>query len=82
MSQASGRPGRYIEAGLSVPNNIQEAVCNYIIENISGGLVLEDEENSSKTTIRFYIPGEKGIQTRTHINCAGERLDGHRTRHG
>jgi len=62
MSQASGRPGRYIEAGLSVPNNIQEAVCNYIIENISGGLVLEDEENSSKTTIRFYIPGEKGTE--------------------
>ena len=35
-----------------------DAVSNYIIENISSGLLLEDEEGAQETIIRFYVGGE------------------------
>ncbi len=47
--------GEYIEARLEVPQELADAVCNFIIENICSGLVLEEEEGSKSTGISFYV---------------------------
>lgn len=49
-------PGRYIEVSLSIPRETADAVCNFIIENICSGLVLEEEEQSDITGVKFYLP--------------------------
>ncbi len=46
----------FVEASLGVPREKADAICNFIIENISSGLVLEDEEGSEQTVIKFYFP--------------------------
>jgi ribosomal protein L11 methyltransferase len=55
-------PGRYIEVSLAVPNFIQEIVCNYIIENLASGLILEDEEDSDTLEIKFYLPKSNRLE--------------------
>jgi ribosomal protein L11 methyltransferase len=45
----------YHEISLAIPSLDVDAVTNYIIENICGGILLEDEENESHTTIKFYL---------------------------
>ncbi|MEW5994780.1 MAG: 50S ribosomal protein L11 methyltransferase [Candidatus Zixiibacteriota bacterium] len=50
------RPRSYVEGRVEVPRGQADAVCNYIIDNISSGLVLEDEEESQYTGIVFYVP--------------------------
>jgi len=45
----------YIEARLAVPRPYVDAVCNFIIDNICSGLVLEEEDDASETTISFYV---------------------------
>ncbi|MCP4684296.1 MAG: 50S ribosomal protein L11 methyltransferase [bacterium] len=42
------------ELKVSVPNGLVDPVCDFIVEHIVGGLVLEEEENSSSTSILFY----------------------------
>lgn len=46
----------FTEARVDVPREYEEAVCDYIIENICNGLVLEDEEDSETIGIQFYVP--------------------------
>jgi len=58
----AGRPGKYIEVGLAVPKSIHENVCNYIIENLASGLILEEEEASDIIGIKFYLPGDNGLE--------------------
>jgi ribosomal protein L11 methyltransferase len=48
----------YFEARLVVPNNLVDAVTDFIVQNIVTGLVLEEEENARNTVIIFYIPPE------------------------
>lgn len=50
-----GKPESYIEVSVAVPNNLCDAVCNFIIENICAGLVLEEEEGSDETCVKFYL---------------------------
>ncbi len=57
----------YIEASLSVPQNIHDAVCNFIIENYSGGLILEAEEKSDEVGIKFHVPESDGDGFRTGL---------------
>ena len=45
----------YIEVSISIPRTLCDAVCNFIIENISSGLVLEEEEGSDLVGIKFYL---------------------------
>ena len=45
----------FIEVSVSVGHNKVETLCDFIIENFSSGLLLEDEEGSSETTIKFYL---------------------------
>ncbi len=44
----------YIEFCLTAPRLISDAICDYIVENISTGMVLEEEEDSELVVIRFY----------------------------
>jgi ribosomal protein L11 methyltransferase len=52
-------PEQYLEVRIEVPREQADAICNYVIDNITNGLVLEDEEASLNTAIIFYVPEEK-----------------------
>ncbi len=67
MPGTGRKPVKYFEVGLSVSNDIQEAVCNYIIENFSTGLVLEDKDDSGSVGIKFHLPVEVGIGFRAQL---------------
>lgn len=54
MSQSDAQAA-FVEVSVTVDHDSVEALCDFIIENFSSGLVLEDEEDSSVTTIRFYL---------------------------
>ncbi|MCP4567678.1 MAG: 50S ribosomal protein L11 methyltransferase [FCB group bacterium] len=54
----------YQEIEIDVAADDREAVANYIIENISNGLVIEDDEIASTTRIKFYIASELDIKSR------------------
>lgn len=49
-------PAAFVEVSVTVGHDLVEALCDIIIENFSSGMLLEDEEGSSETTIRFYLP--------------------------
>lgn len=49
-------PESYVEVKVQVPRAQCDAVCNFIVDNITNGMVLEDEEQSPVTTITFYVP--------------------------
>ncbi len=51
-------PDRYIEARVEVPRGLADVVCDFIIEHITSGIVLEEEENAPRTGIIFYVPDE------------------------
>jgi len=59
---------RYFEAVINIPRDMQVPVCNYIIENISGGIVLAEEDDSDEVGIRFYVPEEKGEHFRNQLS--------------
>jgi ribosomal protein L11 methyltransferase len=46
----------YIEARVEVPSELTDVVCDFIIENITSGLVIEEEEESNLTGVIFYVP--------------------------
>ena len=52
----------YNEISVTVPSPEVDAVTNYIIENICGGLLLEDEDDDFRTTIKFYIADRSGAE--------------------
>ena len=52
------KPETYIEARVEVPRVLTDAVSNFIIDHIAGGLILEEEEDSDSTGIIFYVPGD------------------------
>lgn len=58
----------FIEASLDVPSEITDAMCNFIIENITGGLLLEEEEDSVTTTVKFYVPENDDKNFRSKID--------------
>lgn len=64
MSAGIEKPEKYVQAGLTVPRRIHEAVCDFIIENYATGLILEEEERSDQVGIRFYVPtrSRRGFQ--------------------
>jgi len=58
MTRPKTEPAAYIEVSVRVAPALAELVCDFIIENYSAGLVLEDEDEAETTTIRFYLPAE------------------------
>ena len=57
----------YIEVSLTVPVRYRDALCDFITENISGGLVLQEEEGAPEVGIRFYVSQSSGVDFRTLI---------------
>ena len=43
------------ELRVELPQCHVDAVCDFIVENISNGLVLEDEDDNGSTTVIFYV---------------------------
>ncbi len=54
----------YHEIRIAVDNLDVDAVANYIIENISTGMLLEEEEASPITGLRFYVSAEESIDVK------------------
>lgn len=52
-------PEWYYEISLPVESQDVDAVSNYIIENLSSGILLEEEDGTTSTVVRFYL-GEEG----------------------
>jgi len=52
----------FIEAKVEVPRALADAVCNFVIENIANGLVLDEEDDSPVTGITFYVPRDRQAQ--------------------
>jgi ribosomal protein L11 methyltransferase len=75
MNQTETGGQVYIEAFLEVPRNLTDAVCNFIIENFSNGLVLEEEDNSPSTGIRFYISEQSRSSYRQQLTAYLKNLD-------
>ena len=49
-------PEAYLEVKVAVSKSLLDAACDFIIQNLAAGLVLEDEDDSPTTTIIFYVP--------------------------
>ena len=56
MTVSSATPESYIEVKVAVPREQCDAICNFIVENIVNGMVLEDEEQSDVIVVTFYVP--------------------------
>ncbi|NMC45163.1 MAG: 50S ribosomal protein L11 methyltransferase [candidate division Zixibacteria bacterium] len=54
----------YQEVTVRVPSERVDTVADYIIEHIAGGLLLEDEEQSVTTAVKFYLTSEEEIEPR------------------
>ncbi|MEW6049798.1 MAG: 50S ribosomal protein L11 methyltransferase [Candidatus Zixiibacteriota bacterium] len=52
-------PENYLEVRVAVPKEQTDAVCNFIVDNITNGMVLEEEEDSPEVGVLFYIPQDK-----------------------
>ena len=55
-------PDHFIETRVDIPSEQAELVCDFIVENITNGLVLEEEEDSGVTGIIFYVPSDHSEQ--------------------
>jgi len=53
------KPLEYIEVRVDVPDDLADAVCNFITENFTSGLVLDEEEQNEIVGITFYIPAQE-----------------------
>ena len=49
-------PEAYLEVRVELPKELVDAACDFIIEHIASGIVLEDEEDSATTGLIFYVP--------------------------
>lgn len=58
---------RYYEVSLKVSRERQDRVCDYIIEILAGGVVIEDVEDESEVGLKFYVPEEKGIHFKKEL---------------
>jgi len=58
MTKIAPERAVYIEITFDVPRTTADAVCNFIIENICSGLVLEEPDDSITTGIKFYVSAE------------------------
>ncbi len=48
-------PQEYVEIRVDLPLKLVEPFCDFVVENLTTGLVLEDEEDSDRTGVIFYL---------------------------
>jgi ribosomal protein L11 methyltransferase len=58
----------YLELRVDIPKELVDPVCDFIIEHISNGLVLEEEEDTANTGILFYISPETKEQSKAQLS--------------
>lgn len=46
----------WYEISITLPEEVVDATSNFIVENLASGLVLEQEEDSPYTLVKFYLP--------------------------
>ncbi|MEA1979999.1 MAG: 50S ribosomal protein L11 methyltransferase [candidate division Zixibacteria bacterium] len=68
MKTNSGKIKSYTEFTISLQPDIVEFVCDFIIDNITNGLVLEDEESNEITSIKFYVSSENEKDIKGKLN--------------
>ena len=56
---ADSVPQKYIEIRVDLPKRLTDAFCDFVVENLTTGLVLEDEEGSDQTGVIFYLPASE-----------------------
>ncbi|MDH3939208.1 MAG: 50S ribosomal protein L11 methyltransferase, partial [candidate division Zixibacteria bacterium] len=78
MNSADGDT-MFIEVRVTVDHEVVDALCDIIIENFSPGLILEDEEDSSVTTIKFYHPGSDADEYLRRVSAFLSRLPAFQT---
>jgi ribosomal protein L11 methyltransferase len=76
MTDDRTQAGVYIEARLELPRDVADIVCDFIVENISPGLVLEDEEDSENLGIVFYVRTDAESEYRPVLEAFLERFVG------
>ena len=52
-------PEAYLEVRVELPKELVDAACDFIIEHIASGIVLEDEEDAATTGLIFYVPEDR-----------------------
>lgn len=67
-------PRAYIEAKVSVPPELVDVVCDFIVEHVSSGLVLEEVEGAAETGILFYVPEQEQKDWRAEMRTFLSRL--------
>ena len=73
MNSSPSQPGQYRELFVEVPRSAVDAVCNFIIDNICSGLILEDEDDFPLVGIRFYVAdGEKVPASASLLDYLGQ----------
>lgn len=53
----------YEEITVHLPSQTVDAAGNFIIENIAGGIVLEDEDGSEEVAVKFFLPDSDQIDS-------------------
>ena len=69
MIENSSSVKTFTEISVALPPSSVELICDFIIDNFTNGIVLEDEEDSKFTLIKFYIPEDKEGITINQLNC-------------
>ncbi|MDF1544438.1 MAG: 50S ribosomal protein L11 methyltransferase [bacterium] len=64
----------YREISIVIDREIQDVVCDYIIEHVSSGLLLEDEDGRSQLTVKFYLPDSDERDFDEALKCFIEEL--------
>jgi ribosomal protein L11 methyltransferase len=67
MSESKAEASAYVEVSVTVDRTLADPLCDFIIEHYSAGLVLEDEEDSHLTTMKFYLPEHDASDYRTGL---------------
>ena len=62
-----GRSKKYREFRLSIPQTDVDLISDYIVENITGGMVLEEEEGRDEVSVIFYLDQESTIDPETSL---------------
>ena len=76
MGTASSDSRKYFEVTIIIPREHSEAVCNYIIENFSAGLILDEDEKGDRTCIRFFVPIADAVAVKEQLSDYLRQLEG------
>lgn len=70
------RTDSLIEMRVDLPHCHVDAVCDFVVENICNGLVLEEEEDSDVVTVLFYVGHEESDRQKTQLATYVQTLVG------